>query len=184
MKCTSWVTASSGGHQPGNVPSGAVADSATAMEGRQESSTLGLAWPALLARAQANRDTASALLQAMRAQCDPCAYTLHSDERHCWYNDAQDVVNIAHRASNVAEPNGNCRPSAMVSDIDTPPATPRNRRSVAAAAGDEALDTLPKRGPPSSQATCPDRLSQMSVEMCCTLAMSAETPASRLTPTS
>ena len=84
----------------------------------------------------------------MPAQCDPCAYAIHSDELHCWYNDAQDVEDVARWTINVSEPDGSCIPSAISSDIDTPPATPRNRRGVVAGAGGDALDTPPKRRPP------------------------------------
>ena len=96
------------------------------------SNTLGQSWPALLAQAQANRDpaqasrdlaqahreiaaafreqalanheAASALLLAMRSQCDPSACALRADELHCWYDDAKEVVNVAQRSVDVAEP--------------------------------------------------------------------------------
>ena len=93
------------GYQLGSV--GAAADDATALEGKQESSALGLAWPALLAQAQANRelaeacrDTARAVLHAMQTQCAPCALALQSTELHCWYIDAKDyiVVNVAQQS--------------------------------------------------------------------------------------
>ena len=80
----------------------------------------------------------------MRAQHDPCACELHSDELQCWKSGAQGAVDVARRATNTAEPDGKCWPSALTSDIGTPPATPSSRR-VAAAAGGEALDTPFKR---------------------------------------
>ena len=54
-----------------------------------------MAWAALRAQAQANRDqalanydTARALMMATRAQCDPYACALLADGLHCWHNDA------------------------------------------------------------------------------------------------
>ena len=74
-------------------------DDATALEGRQELSALWLAWRALLAQDQTNRnlaeacrDTARAMLHAMQAHCVHGARALQSDELHCWYNDALDFV--------------------------------------------------------------------------------------------
>ena len=95
-------------------------------------------------QAQANHVTPRALLQAMQAQHDPCACELHSAELQCWKSGAQGAVDVARRATNAAEPDGYCWPSALTSDIGTPPATPSSRR-VAAAAGREALDKPFKR---------------------------------------
>ena len=121
------------------------------MEGRHDASAFGVAWPALLAQAQANRalaeacrDTATAMLHAMQTQCATCAHAPQSDEPHCWYNDALDVANVAQRSADVVEPDGFCMPSAVAAGIGTPLTSPRCRRCAVPAAGGEALDTPPK----------------------------------------
>ena len=91
---------------------------------------------------------ARAMLHAMQTLCAPGAHAFQSDELHCWYNDAKDVVNVAQRSVDVAEPIGFCMPSAIAAGIDTPPATPSSRRCGVSAVGGDALDTLPKRRPP------------------------------------
>ena len=55
---------------PACTPDPAVATTATAVdqEGRHGNSAVGGAWLAVLAQAQANRDTAAAMLHAMQAQ--------------------------------------------------------------------------------------------------------------------
>ena len=81
-----------------------------------QTSRLALAWPALLAQAQANRDTARAMMQAMQRPCGHFACALHSDvlpcghvdaqesdELHCWYNDALEVADVALQATKVVE---------------------------------------------------------------------------------
>ena len=78
----------------------------------------GQAWLALLAQAEANRDqarvnsqqalanhvTARALMLAMQTQCDPSACALQCDELHCWYNDAEDVAEVARRVASGTAP--------------------------------------------------------------------------------
>ena len=116
------------------------------------SGTVGLAWPTLFAQDQANREpaqtirehalanheTARALMMAMRAQCDPHTWAPQSDELHHWYNDAQDVADVALLAANVATGTKSldtlserhaspCLPMAL--PVMTPPTTARTGAS-------------------------------------------------------
>ena len=121
------------------------------LEGKLGTGAGGVAWPALLAQAQANRDqahanrdTARAMLLAMQAHCASCAQAPHSDELDCWYSDALDAASVGQRSADVAEPGRFCLPTPIVTDIGTPPATPRCRRDAVPAAGGEARGTPPK----------------------------------------
>ena len=85
---------------------------------------------------------------AMQTHCDPSACALQCDELHCWYNDAEDVADVALRIASVAEPDIDvtalqvceCHATGRlvrglevqvdVESIGTAPTTPRNRRNV------------------------------------------------------
>ena len=93
---------------------------------------------------------------AMRTQFALCACALQADELHCWYNDAQDVADVALLAAKAAEPDIDMpapqvregqKVQVEVSANDASPVTAKRRRSVAAAMVASALDTLPKRHP-------------------------------------
>ncbi len=138
---------------PACAPDPVVTTTATDVEqkGWHGNNAAGGAWPALLAQAQANRalaeacrDTATAMLHAMQAQCATCAHAPQSDELECWHSAALDVASVAERLADVAEPDRFCVHTTIATGIGTPPATPRCCRRAVLAARDVALDTPPK----------------------------------------
>ena len=138
---------------PACAPDPVVATTAADVDqkGWHGNSAVGGAWPALLAQAQANRalaeacrDTATAMLHAMQAQCAACAHAPQADELECWHSDALDVASVAERLADVPKPDRFCAHTTIAAGIGTPPATPRCCRRAVLAAGDGALDTPPK----------------------------------------
>ena len=111
------------------------------------------------AQAFANRDSAAALLLAMKSP-GYAQQTMQTDELHCWYADAQGAADVAAHAVTAlqqltatasAAPVAGAPAHVYIGDIASSPCTPRGRSSIAERDGAVTSFTPIKHLPPVGQ---------------------------------